>query len=388
MFKVLKSGHCYSPADTGIKDILIAGGKIYKIEDRFSGSLPFDIEIIDCRDRIVCPGFIDQHVHITGGGGEQGPSSRVPELMLGDVVSAGVTTLVGVLGLDAITRNMAELLAKAKSLQFEGLNTFVYTGNYCIPTATLTGRAMWDITFIDKVIGVGEIAIADYRSSYPTIQKLMELASETMIGGMVGQKAGVMHIHVGDGKDGLTVLFRLLEETDFPLSMFVPTHLNRNRRLFQQAMTYADGGGFIDLTAGEKSEKGYSVPDAVACLSEAGINMEKVTVSSDGNGSMPGNNGEIVGVGKVRQLYDDIVSCIINRGINIETAIGMVTSNAAKVLKLYPAKGAIAEGSDADILVLDKSDMTLDKVLIGGEIFLNNGRILKNGRFENADGKM
>ena len=244
MCKLLKGGYCLTPENPGEKDILIVAEKIYKISERISEQGLFDdVEVIDCSGKMICPGFIDQHVHITGGGGEDGPGSRIPEVMLSDLIIAGVTTVVGVLGVDSITRSVAGLLAKAKSLEAEGITAFIYTGSYGIPMATLTGKVVSDVALISEVLGVGEYAISDHRSVYPSTQKLIELTAEVRVGGLLGGKAGVVHIHVGEGKQGLTPLFKLLEVTDFPKKMFVPTHLNRNKPLFQQALQYVKSGG-------------------------------------------------------------------------------------------------------------------------------------------------
>ena len=187
----------------------------------------------------------------------RGPVSRIPEIMFSEIIEAGITTVVGVLGFDSITRNIAGLLAKARALEAEGLTTYIYTGSYGSPTETLTGRVLTDIVLLDKVIGVGEVAIADYRSNHPSLEDLRTLASEANAGGMLGGKAGVMHIHLGDGKEGLDSLFRLLNESDFPIEMFVPTHINRNPALFEQGMELWRRGGNIDLTAGETAGTHY-----------------------------------------------------------------------------------------------------------------------------------
>jgi len=370
------------PEDAGKKDILVAYGTICKISEQINAENLWDLEILDCEGKIVCPGFIDQHVHILGGGGEEGPESRIPELMLGDIISAGVSTLVGVLGVDDITRNIAGLLTKARAIEAEGPTTYIYTGSYGIPTATLTGKVVSDITLIDKIIGVGEVAISDYRSSHPDMQMLKSLAYEAKIGGLLGKKAGVVHIHVGDGKKGLTPLMDLLEDSEFPPEMFVPTHLNRNKKLFEQAVQYALKGGNIDLTAGESSETGYSIPDAMEILLSRGINMDRVTLSSDGNGSIPSNQGGGIGVGKIMRLFDDVKECILNRKMDIQTVLKTVTSNVAKILKLYPKKGLLSVESDADILVLDERDLSIESLLIKGTIYINGGKIVKKGKYE------
>lgn len=378
MFKLLKNVECYAPAYCGRKDILIVQGTIYRIEDSIDARYLPEMQVFDCSGRMAWPGLIDQHVHITGGGGEEGPASSVPELMLSDLLAAGVSTVVGVLGADGVTKTMQGLLTKARGLEEEGMNTYIYSGYYSIPAATLTGRVLTDIALIDKVIGAGEIAISDYRSSHPTVQVLKELSSEVMTGGMVGGKAGVLHMHVGDGKAGLKPLFELVESADFPMEMFVPTHLNRNRALFAQATQYNGRGGVIDLTAGERTGKAYSVPDALKILVESGANMGKVTVSSDGNGSMPGSRSAAT----VKQLFLDIRDCIQSRGLPMETVIRTVTENVARVLKLYPSKGILEPLSDADILILHQDGLEIDKLFIGGELMADGGKPVKRGRYE------
>lgn len=382
VFTLLKNVYCYGPENVGKKDIWIVYNKIHKIEDYIPEEKLFETQVVDCTGKMACPGFIDQHVHITGGGGEEGPVSRIPEIMLGDVISAGVTTLVGLLGLDAVTRGIQSLYAKAKALEEEGLTTFIYCGSYSVPTSTLTGKPVTDVALIDKVIGIGEVAISDYRSSHPTLQQLKELAWEAKCGALIGKKAGVVHIHVGDGKNGLNPVIELVRESDFPKEMFVPTHVNRNKKLFDQAVDYCKQGGNIDLTAGENSEAGYSVPAALEKLYLSGADMKHVTVSSDGNGSTPAKNGGSAGVGKVSALFQDIVACCKGGKVPMEIALQTVTSNVAKLLGIYPVKGSLQAGSDADILIMDYADLTLDKVFIKGQLFMDNGKIMKKGRYE------
>jgi beta-aspartyl-dipeptidase (metallo-type) len=360
----------------GKKDILIVYDKIAVIADEIPPDKYGEVEVIDCRQCLVCPGIIDQHVHITGGGGEQGPVSRIPEIMFSEIIEAGITTVVGVLGFDSITRNIAGLLAKARALEAEGLTTYIYTGSYGSPTETLTGRVLTDIVLLDKVIGVGEVAIADYRSNHPSLEDLRTLASEANAGGMLGGKAGVMHIHLGDGKEGLDSLFRLLNESDFPIEMFVPTHINRNPALFEQGMELWRRGGNIDLTAGETA--GYSIGEAFTRLQENNIDLNSVTVSSDGNGSSDND----AGINSINQLFKDLVSCVLDKKMDFADIIRTVTINPAKVLKLYPQKGCLLPGSDADILVLKQKDLTIHRLIVKGQVAVKGRQAVIKGKFE------
>jgi beta-aspartyl-dipeptidase (metallo-type) len=114
---------------------------------------------------------------------------------------------------------MENLYAKAKALEAEGLTTFIYSGSYAVPAVTLTGSLLRDIVYIDKVIGAGELAVSDHRSSNPGPQELVRLASDVQLGGLLAEKAGVVHLHVGDGKAGLSPLRKALEASDLPAEM-------------------------------------------------------------------------------------------------------------------------------------------------------------------------
>jgi beta-aspartyl-dipeptidase (metallo-type) len=374
MFKLLKNVECYSPEYQGSKDILLAFDKIVEISSAITADKLYHVEIIECRDKIACPAFIDQHVHISGGGGEEGPKSIIGPITVNELISAGVATVVGLLGADSVSKSMEGLLMKARSLEAEGLTTFIYSGHYGVPTSTITGRVMTDVALIDKVIGTGEIAISDHRSSNPTQHELMNLAYEALTGGMLGKKAGVVHFHVGNGKGGLGPLLELVEESDYPVSMFVPTHLNRNRALFKQAVQYRANGGNIDLTAGENTEEGCSVPECLKQLLESGAGLDRVTVSSDGNGSGAGASGKETA--KVMSIFDDFKTAVKVYKLPLEEVLRTVTSNVARVLKLFPPKGRLAAGSDADIMLLDRLSFDLDMLFVKGRLAIDKGEPL------------
>lgn len=369
MLTLLKDIECRF-ADIGVKDILIAGEKIYRITQPGTIKDYSLIEkVIPCKGLYAFAGLIDQHVHILGAGGEQGFASRVCEISAHEILAGGVTTVVGLLGADGCTRSLECLYAKAKALETQGITTFMYSGSYAVPPVTLTGSLLRDIVFIDKVIGAGEIAISDHRSSQPGTGEMLKLSSDAHLGGLLSGKAGVVHLHVGDGKGGLLPLVQMIKESDLPKEQFIPTHTNRNAALFKQAIEYCRFGGNIDLTAGEKA--GIPVVEAIRALMEEGIDLSRVTVSSDANGSIPAG-----GVAKVQSLYDDLRQCIVQSVLSPENAFKLASKNVAKVLKIYPQKGAIFEGSDADILITDKNYEI--RIVIGMGKFLLKKWLIKS----------
>lgn len=388
-FTLLKNAHVIAPEDLGVKDILVAGEKIAMIGEGLSLPAVYDCEVVDCEGNYVVPGFIDSHVHLIGGGGEGGYATRTPEIQLTDITTSGVTTVLGLLGTDGVTRHVASLLAKARGLEDEGITAYIYSGSYEIPTPTITGSVRNDIILIDKVIGTGEIAMCDHRSSQSPKEAYQQITAEARVGGMLSGKAGVVNMHLGDGEDGLKMLYEITKNGEIPKTQIIPTHVNRNKRLFKEAVEWAKQGGIMDITSSVSPESGSShsvkSSEAVKQALEAGVNIENITMSSDGNGSMPifdeaGNN---IGVGVASQIsiLNEFRDMVQKENIAITDAIKIITSNIAKFTKLYPRKGCLANNSDADILVLDK-DLQLQHVWARGTHMVENGKPIVFGTFE------
>lgn len=388
-FTLLKNAHVIAPEDLGVKDILVAGEKIAMIGEGLSLPAVYDCEVVDCEGNYVVPGFIDSHVHLIGGGGEGGYATRTPEIQLTDITTSGVTTVLGLLGTDGVTRHVASLLAKARGLEDEGITAYIYSGSYEIPTPTITGSVRNDIILIDKVIGTGEIAMCDHRSSQSPKEAYQQITAEARVGGMLSGKAGVVNMHLGDGEDGLKMLYEITKNGEIPKTQIIPTHVNRNKRLFKKAIEWAKQGGIMDVTSSVSPESGSShsvkSSEAVKQALEAGVNIENITMSSDGNGSMPifdeaGNN---IGVGVASQIsiLNEFRDMVQKENIAITDAIKIITSNIAKFTKLYPRKGCLADNSDADILVLDK-DLQLQHVWARGTHMVENGKPIVFGTFE------
>lgn len=390
MIKIIKNIKVYSPKYLGIKDVVISSNKIEGIYDNLNIPDNFiNIKIIDGTNKILFPGFIDNHVHINGAGGEGGFRMRTPELKLTDLTMAGVTTVIGCIGTDGVCRDMASLLAKAKSLEEEGITTYCYTGSYEIPVKTLTDSIKKDIMLIDKIIGIGEIAISDTRSSQATYDELVQSIAQARVGGLLSGKSGIANIHLGDGTRGLGYLFRLADETEIPITQILPTHINRNGELFKSGEKYINKGGYIDLTTSTPENLlapgELSASEALSILVKNNSNIENVTFSSDGNGSMPifDEDGKLIKVGicTVSSLYDEVRKSIQKYNVNIEDAIKVITSNVSKVLKLHK-KGSIEIGKDADLVIVNEDDLNIDTVIAMGKVMIENGEVIIKGTFE------
>lgn len=383
---VLRRAEVFAPERLGRQDLLIAGGTIVAMAAELP-RLPAELGAteIDLDGHKVIPGLIDGHVHLTGGGGEAGPQTRVPPLMLSSLTAAGITTAIGVLGTDDAVRTTAELVSVTRGLRQLGLSAWCHSGGYHLPPTTLTGTVRGDIALVEEIIGVGEVAISDHRSSQPTLDEILRLASEAHVGGLMSGKAGILHLHVGDGTRGLELVRQALDTSEVPARVFNPTHVNRRRALFREAMELAAHGPTIDITAFpvEEGEDAWSAEDALALYLDAGLPAERVTVSSDGGGCLPrfDADGRVAGmdVGAPASLMQ-VIGRLLARGRSLPEVLPAFTRNVARLLRL-DAKGELAVGKDADLVVLS-ADHAVRHVMARGRWHRFDGAPRILGPFE------
>ena len=387
---LIQNADLYAPDHRGSRDLLIGGERVLWIgaPGEF-GDLPAALRAgcgrIDLAGLRLIPGLVDAHVHVTGGGGEAGFRTRVPAPVLGRYTSAGVTTAVGLLGTDDTARGPRELLAGIYALREEGLSAWGWVGGYHLPPATLTGTLRTDLALVEALIGVGEVAISDHRSSQPTFDEIVRLGADAHVAGLMSGKAGVVHLHLGDGPRGLDLVRRAVAETEIPARVWHPTHVNRRRALFEEALDLVRRGSTIDVTAVpvDEGEDAWSAADAVRRYLDAGLPPERLTVSSDAGGCLPCFDAEgrvaQMGVGDAGALLTSIVE-LGSAGVPLERALPAFTSNPARLLRL-PRKGVVEVGGDADLVALDAAGRA-HTVIARGAVHVRDGALVRRGTFE------
>ncbi len=386
MLHRLNNINLYAPENHGICNILIAAGKIIAISKE---PIAIDLNLLasdeDFTGKKVVPGIIDAHAHITGGGGEAGFKTKVPALNLSQYTKAGVTTVIGLLGTDDTTRNTSSVIAQVYALREEGLSAWCYTGGYHIPLSTLTDSVRKDMVHIEPIIGVGELAISDHRSSQPTFDEIARIAGDVHVAGIMTGKAGIVHFHLGDGSRKLDLIEKLLDETEIPARVLNPTHCNRNIPLFEQACELTKRGITIDVTAFPPTDsvEEYSAAESFRRYMKGKFDKEKFTISSDGGGCLPhfDEQGELLYLDYGRcTLLSDTLKELLDEGYKLEEVIAVFTSNVAKLLRLNN-KGKLEVGKDADLIILD-DDNKIESVMALGQWHQKNYKTIRFGGFE------
>ncbi|MBP6979378.1 MAG: beta-aspartyl-peptidase, partial [Lentimicrobiaceae bacterium] len=358
MFTLFRNAQVYSPLYLGKKDILTGGKCILAMSDHLELPASLQVQLVDCTGCWLVPGLIDSHVHITGGGGEGGPVSRMPELQVEMMLEAGVTTVIGCLGTDGITRTVDSVLMKVKTLREQGVSAWMYTGSYQVPPPSITGDIMQDIILFEEIIGVGEVAVSDHRSSVPSVAELARIAAQARVAGMIGGKAGIVNLHMGDARDPFRPVHDVVKQSQLGYKQFLPTHCNRNHYIFEDAKEYGKKG-YVDITTSSYPyypDEEIKPSKALNLLLENGVPLGHITFTSDSCGSLPGfdpETGKLVKLemGKPSSNLREVRDAVQMEGIPLEQALQPVTSTPADILKL-PGKGYIREGYDADLLLL------------------------------------
>lgn len=360
MLTLIEHGEVYAPQPQGRAAILLCADRIAQIgaiDRRALEATGLELSVVDARGCVVTPGLIDPHEHLLGGSGERGFHTQTPEIFLNELLQAGITTVVGCLGVDTTMKTMAGLLARVKALRAEGLDAFCYTGGYNVPPTTITGSVRADIMFIDEVIGAGETAISDLRATEPQAHELARLVSEAYIGGMLSRKAGITHFHVGDGRHRLAPLRTLLDEYEVEPAWLYPTHVERSAALMEEAIALTRRGVRVDVDT-----MAEDLPDWLSFYLERDGDPKMLTVSSDAAISSP------------RTLYEQLRACVLQHRYPLELVLPLATTNTARVLKLQD-KGELKVGTAADVLVLRRDSLEIKDVFAGGRPLLRDGRL-------------
>jgi beta-aspartyl-dipeptidase (metallo-type) len=368
---LLRGGHVYASEPHGRADVLLGFGRILQI-----GHVPveplralgWDVQVIDLDGAIVAPGLIDPHQHVTGAGGEHGFGSRMPEVTLRAIVMAGITTVVGLLGTDTTTRTLRGLHAKCAQLEEEGITAYMYTGGFELPPKTFTGSVLDDLVLIDRIIGTGEISIADERWIDPDPRELAFVVKSTTLGGQMSGKAGVTHFHVGDKPERLALLVSLLDDWDARPEALYATHITRSPALMDEAIALAHRGVFVDIDTVEEN-----FGECLTYYVERGGPLGQLTVSSDAH--TPG--------GHPSKLYRQLVSAVQEHGHPLERVLPLFTANPAAVLGLAH-KGRLESGADADVLVLDADTLAVTHLFGRGRHLVGDGELLELSQQERA----
>lgn len=386
---LLTGGTVFAPDELGTADILSVSGGIASISapgalapDAVSDILG-DVSIIDCTGSLVMPGLVDSHLHILGGGGGQGFDTRIPELPADAILEAGITTCVGMPGVDTISKPPTALLARAAALNQQGVRAVAMAGGFHWPAPTVTGDLFRDLYALPQLVGV-KVALGERIATAPGVAELARLLSELeWLAGATG-RAALLHAHLGTRNSAAVLIREALHHSGAAPERVHLTHANYTRDTLAAAIELGGLGCLIDvnpLLNPDRVAGSVDPVDAVRQLLDAGIPVERLTLSTDGNASVPRvtPSGTRETFSYQLGLLGTVRDLVASGVVGVASAISLVTRNPARALRLNPV-GTLAVDAPADLLVTD-SGFSVRHVISGGELVVRDGRAVSPSQF-------
>ena len=407
---IITGGQVVTPAGVGTFDIAITGQSISSVSE--PGTVPAaDARIIDASGKIVVPGGIEPHAHI---GGPRQPERSGAEPVSHAAVWGGTTTV-----LDFATQMPGHDLRHALDEAAERWEGNAYTDYSYHPIFT-NGADRAAIDQIPALVSEGfpsfKIFTTSNRPPSPQMQNnKTDFGRLTEIMQRVSAAGGMLVVHSED--DDMVHYNYANAQTDGLWDWWnmhcIHTNLSENvsfRRVIRLASKTECPVYFVHVSAGEGVESvgqarmlglpvygetlhNYACFSADSYREENGMKYHTYpSLKSEGDRKML---WEGLLDGRLSTLATDLVSTTweekirfktvadvtgghngietrmgiaysvgaVELGMSLQRFVDITSTNAAKIFGLYPQKGAISPGSDADICIMDPSfdrDLTLD----------------------------
>lgn len=393
---LIKNGLIVDTEWTRREDILVKDGKIIRIAKNIPPSLlPEDTEIVNADGLCVMPGFIDAHTHfglvsrgtVTADGFKEG--SRC-------ALSGGVTTVVdfadddkkhslkecaemrikemGPMAIDYSLHQGVYHVGKTTQKELKELADFGVKTIKIFTTYRNAGylienkeelRSLFRFAKDNKILITAHCEDNDMieeieknwkgsfkSTSHPELRpaKAEALAIRTLGNIALEEQVPLYVVHVSS-EEGLEEVYDLREEGARIFIETTPHYLFADKSLLQGKL-----GALAVMTPPLRSKKDNAA--LVEALEDGDINVvatdhcsftydQKITTGEDCRKTLPG----IPGI----QEMSSLISTYASTGglISLHQMVNLLSTSPAKLFGLYPRKGALHIGSDADIVLFD-----------------------------------
>ncbi|HEV8679674.1 MAG TPA: amidohydrolase family protein [Stellaceae bacterium] len=403
---IVSGGTAVMPASTEAADIGVAGGKIVAIGAPGSLAAVGAARVVDAAGQIVMPGGIDPHIHcgmpIVGGPSNEELFSAGPDQVSRAALYGGTTTLLDfalsppdVPLQQSIEARMREFAGNCYTdygfhLMLRGTQTPALLD--ALPEAVQAGHAtvkifttdirplnqgrmvkfgdIWEVLKImakagglatihsednDIVMHMYEKLIREDRTGFENMAEVHNTLSEDLSFNRVirlaenveGAALYMVHVSAAAGVAAIGASrargFPIYGETLHQYLLYTAEDYKRpGGQMFHTypSLKYAEDHKALWAATDHGAIQAIAT-DEVCCPLKVKLQGARIDDMTGGNSGVEP---------RVALMYTHMVK---NRGYSLADFVGLVSSNAAKIMGLYPKKGALAVGSDADIVLLD-----------------------------------
>jgi dihydropyrimidinase len=459
---LIRGGLVVTPEDVGERDVGVEGGRIVAVA--WPGTLPGEAgRVIDARGKVVLPGGIEPHAHIAipvpeRWAGRPEVMTQPPEAASRAAAFGGVTTVIDFAGdlnpspgANSPPESIMQVVEERRKV-FHGHAYTDFAFHYI-----LAGQVAPEV--IGQIGEAVQEGIASFKifTTFPGLR--VPYGHLWAVFAEVAKHGGVMAVHAEDDdivtymEDKLT---REGRDQGYHLHL-VHNNLSEDlafRKIIRLARHTEAGVYFVHTTAKEGvmaiaeardqrlpvygealhnylqfTCEDYKKPDGTAihtypaikfaddrdALQAGLINGDLCTTATDEyttykDVKLSGDTIHTVCGGHngiETRLPVAFTKFVSQRGMSLQRFAAITSTNAAKILGLYPQKGAIAPGSDADLVLIDpnlRKTLTLDDLhadsdysiwegfacqgypvmtILRGKVIVEDGRLLGSS----ADGR-
>jgi dihydroorotase-like cyclic amidohydrolase len=211
-------------------------------------------------------------------------------------------------------------------------------------------------TLIEEVRALGAEGLEAYHLARPPFQERLAIAEATLLADVTGCPVNLLHLSSGEALAG-----GLKAQRDYP-----SRDIRLETTLHHLALTYdrvRDLGGKVNPPIRTSSDVEALWQGVLAGEIEQ-IVSDHACCTLDHKGG--GTWDAYAGFGGTGLLYPVTFSEGTKRGLTPERVAELVSTNPARNFGLYPRKGTIAVGSDADLAIIDpdlEAPVTTDRLL-------------------------
>lgn len=391
---VIRGARVVNAAAEAVADVGIANGKIAQI----GGDMEGEVEI-DARNRLLLPGCVDAHVHLSSPPGRPaGPHGWVDDFTTGSAaaLAGGVTTLgnmtflahgelplaglerervvaraqtmadlflhpvIGEPGPEVLDEILRLLQAGCNSIKFfmaapdfdAQVSGFLEATRRAGSSGLLTlihcedSALMADATA--QLVAAGRTSLRYYAESRPALAEVVAVQRAVAMAEATGAPVYVVHLSSK----------RALEVCAEARSRGVPVYVETRPlylHLTAQRLVEPDGAKYV----GQPPLRDQADVDALWAGIEQGVVH---TVCTDhAPWSLEAKLDPALSITRLRPGVENLQTMLpmlfsegVRTGrISLSRLVEVTSTNAAKLFGLYPRKGVVAVGSDADLVVFD-----------------------------------
>lgn len=198
--------------------------------------------------------------------------------------------------------------------------------------------------FIEQVKRAGLTGLEAYHRSRPPLTERLSMTEAVILADVVRCPINLLHL---SSREAITAASEAKRD-------YLHLDVRLETTLHHLALTYATAGGMQG-----KVNPPIRTEDDRAALWDAVIDGRVDTVVSDHACCFEHQKGEdlwkaLPGFGGTALLYPYLVSeGVHRRGLSLARVAELASANSARAFGLYPQKGTIAPGSDADLTIID-----------------------------------